>query len=188
MKQRLAILTLTAALALPQASAACAQLSAEVWMCDRGTPWESAKWDVIGDGSTRYLGEVILNFTQEWPGHEITDMSATLDEQYTTYAEWIAAESDVPPEVLQVDKIVTPQGLTLRHLQYDEIDGSRTMSAVMLSQVGASRIMLYLDTADSMLLEEMEKMSFDVAMMLRDTCADEVSCAIDYTPPTSGSD
>ena len=188
MKQAIAALTFGAVMALPQAAFACAQLSATVWMCDRGTAWETAKWDVIGDGTTRYLGEVILNFTEEWPGHEITDISATLEEQFTTYAAWIAAESPTQPEVLQVDKIVTPQGHTLRHLQYDEIDGSRTMSAVMLSEVGAARIMLYLDTSDSMPLEEMEKMSFDVAMMLRDTCADEVSCAQDYTPPTSGTE
>ena len=183
-----AALTLCVAMALPQASLACAQLSANVWMCDRGTPWETAKWDVFGDGSTRYLGEVILNFTEEWPGHEITDLTATLEEQYTTYAEWIAGDGGTPPEVLQVDKIVTPQGHTLRHLQYDEIDGSRTMSAVMLSEVGAARIMLYLDTADTMPLAEMEKLSYDVAMMLRDTCADEVSCAQDYTPPDSGTE
>ena len=67
MRRMATALTLCAGFALPQAAAACAQLSAQVWMCDRGTPWEEATWDTVGDGSTRYLGEVILNFTQEWP-------------------------------------------------------------------------------------------------------------------------
>lgn len=188
MKHLIAALTLGAAMAQPQASYACAQLSANVWMCDRGTPWETATWDVIGDGSTRYLGEVIFNFTEEWPGHEITDPAATLEEQYTTYAEWIAGDGGPAPDVRQIDQIKTPQGETFRHLQYDEIEGARTMSAVMLSQVGDARIMLYLDTADSMPLAEMDKLSYDVAMMLRDTCADEVSCAEGYTPPETGTD
>ena len=173
-----------AMIALPQASAACAQLSESVWMCDRGTAWENATWDPVGDGTTRYLGEVILNFTDQWPGFEISDSSTTLSEQFDTYTAWIAAENTTPPEVLQVDKIVTPRGLTLRHLQYDEIDGSRTMSAVMLSEVGPSRIMGYLDSADTMPLEEMEKISFEVAMMLRDSCADEITCADAIAPTT----
>ena len=188
MKYHFAALTLAAALALPQASAACAQLSADVWMCDRGTAWEAAKWDVVGDGSARYIDTYILNFTEEWPGHEITDSVATLEEQFATYDAWIAADGNAPLEILQVDKIVTPRGLTLRHLQYDQINGDRTLSAVMLSQVGPARIMLYLDTSDTTPLEDMEKMSFDVAMMLRDTCEDALSCADTIDPPTSGTD
>ncbi len=183
-----AALVICAAIGTPHMSSACAQLAPEVWMCDRGTEWETAKWDVVGDGSTRYIPEFIMNFTQEWPGFAITDSVATLEEQFATYVEWIAADNVVAPEVLQVDKIVTPHGLTLRHLQYDEVDGDRTMSAVMLSEVGASRIMLYLDAADTMSLEQMEKMSFDVAMMLRDTCADAISCAPEDEPPAGGTD
>ena len=83
----------------------------------------------------------------------------------------------IPFGIVKVDRIDTPMGTTLRHLQYDEIEGDRTMSAVMLSDVGSARIMLYLDTTDTMPLDEMDKMSFEVAMMLRDTCADEISCA-----------
>ena len=78
MRRMATALTLCAGFALPQAAAACAQLSAQVWMCDRGTPWEEATWDTVGDGSTRYLGEVILNFTQEWPGYDIADGTSTL--------------------------------------------------------------------------------------------------------------
>ena len=177
MRRMATALTLCAGFALPQAAAACAQLSAQVWMCDRGTPWEEATWDTVGDGSTRYLGEVILNFTQEWPGYDIADGTSTLEEQYETYSAWIAADGGPAPEVLKVDRIDTPMGTTLRHLQYDEIEGDRTLSAVMLSDVGSARIMLYLDTTDTMPLDEMDKMSFEVAMMLRDTCADEISCA-----------
>ncbi|MEM5519036.1 hypothetical protein [Sulfitobacter sp. AS59] len=189
MKHRLSFIAFAAAMALPQASAACAQLSADVWMCDRGTVWEAAKWDVIGDGSARYIDNYVLNFTQEWPGHEITDNVATLEEQFATYDAWIEADGNAPLEVLQIDKIVTPRGLTLRHLQYDQINGDRTLSAIMLSQVGPARIMLYLDTADTTPLEDMEKMSFDVAMMLRDTCEDPLSCADTIDPlHTSGTD
>lgn len=188
MRCAIATLAICAATTVPQVAAACAQLAPEVWMCDRGTVWEAAEWDVFGDGSTRYTPDFILNFTQEWPGFQITDDIATLEEQFATYVEWIAADGHPPPEVLQVDKIVTPRGLTLRHLQYDEIEGDRTMSAVMLSEVGASRIMLYLDAADDTPIEQMDKMSFDVAMMLRDSCADEVSCAQENEPPARGTD
>ncbi len=183
-----AALTLCAGLALPQASAACAQLSAHVWMCDRGTAWETATWDVVGDGATRYLGDVTLNFTEEWPGFDITDGSSTLEEQYTTYSEWIAAEGEAPLEVLDVDTIDTPQGQTLRHIQYDKIDGARILSAVMLSEIGSARIMLYLDTPDTVPLDEIRQMSRDVVMMLRDTCADAVSCAETYEPPKRDTD
>jgi hypothetical protein len=188
MRYAVAALVICAATGMPQMSSACAQLAPDVWMCDRGTVWETAEWDIFGDGSTRYTPDFILNFTQEWPGFEITDSVATLEEQFATYAEWIAADGGSAPEVLQVDKIVTPRGLTLRHLQYDEVEGDRTMSAVMLSEVGAARIMVYLDAADTMPLEQMEKMSFDVAMMLRDTCADAIACAPDYEPPARGTD
>jgi len=188
MKFGLAVWASVVMTALPQASAACSQLSESVWMCDRGTAWENATWDPVGDGTTRYLGEVILNFTDQWPGFEISDSSTTLSEQFDTYTASIADENTTPPEVLQVDKIVTPRGLTLRHLQYDEIDGSRTMSAVMLSEVGSSRIMVYLDSADTMPLEEMEKISFEVAMMLRDSCADEITCADAIAPTTQANE
>lgn len=170
------------ALLFPHVVSACAQLSAHVWMCDRGTVWEDATWDTVGDGSTRYLGEAILNFTEEWPGFDITDSVATLEEQFETYNAYVAADGGPAPQVLQVDKIVTRDGLTLRHLQYDEIEGDRTMSAVMLSEVGNARIMLYLDTKDQTPLAEMEKMSFEVAMTLRSSCADTVSCAGQIDP------
>jgi hypothetical protein len=168
-------LTLCAGFALPQAAAA--QLAAQGGRAPRAPPGEEPPGDPGGDGSTRYLGEVILNFTQEWPGYDIADGTSTLEEQYETYSAWIAADGGPAPEVLKVDRIDTPMGTTLRHLKYDEIEGDRTMSAVMLSDVGSARIMLYLDTTDTMPLDEMDKMSFEVAMMLRDTCADEISCA-----------
>ena len=164
---------------LMQPAVACAQLSANVWMCDRGTIWENARWDTEGDGNTRFLGRFIFNFTEEWPGFDIGLDDSTLEEQFATYAEWIAADGGSPVEVLQVDQIETDHATALRHLQRDRVDGDDTMSAVMLAQVSDARIMLYLDGPAHTPLKEIEAVSRQVAELLRDHCADAVSCASD---------
>ncbi|MDD9722703.1 hypothetical protein PVW51_18515 [Sulfitobacter sp. PR48] len=177
----------TALVALPQAAAACAQLSQDIWMCDRGTPWEAAVWDQYGDGATLLLDNYVLDFTQEWPGHEITDNLATLEEVYTTYAEWVAADAEVPSEVLIADKLTLPDATVLRHLQRDVWEGEPYLQAVMLSQVGAARIMLWLQAPNETSVEQLDAASRDLVALLRDNCADAVSCAEDYAPPQAAS-
>jgi hypothetical protein len=179
-------LMLAGALALPQAAAACAQLSQHVWLCDRGTPWEMAEWDQYGDGSTLYLDDLRLNFTEEWPGHRIGENDATLEEQYVTYAEWMKAEDNAPEEVFATDRLDLPEARVLRYLQRDRIAGEpATMSAVMLAEVAAARIMLWLDAPETTPMAEIDTLSRDLAAMLRGTCADAVSCAEDYEPPAA---
>lgn len=176
-----------ALVALPQTAAACAQLSQDVWMCDRGTAWETATWDQYGDGATLLLDDYVLDFTQEWPGHEITDAAATLEEQYVTYAEWVAADAQVPSEVLMADKLTLPHATALRHLQRDVWEDEAYLQAVMLSQVGAARIMLWLQAPNETPINELESASRDLATLLRDSCADAVSCADNYEPPQAAS-
>ncbi len=171
------------ALALPHTVAACSQLSAHIWMCDRDTPWEVAGWDAAGDGSTRILGDMVLNFTEEWPGYEIADDLATLEERYATYSEWIAADGNTPLEVFQSDRVNFAGGTAVRALQRDALDGDELMSAVMLAEVGASRIMLYLDTPSDTALADVDSQSRSILEMLNDTCADAISCADDYQRP-----
>ncbi len=175
-------------LALTQAVMACAQLSAHVWMCDRDTPWEIAEWDAAGDGSTRILGDLVLNFTEEWPGFEIADDLATLNEQYATYSEWIVADGNAPLEVLYSDQVDFVGGTSMRALQRDTVEGTEFMSAVMLAQVGAARIMLYLDAPSNTALAEIDSQSRSILDMLRDNCADPVSCADDYQRPGAATD
>lgn len=172
-----------AALALPHAGYACAQLSEHVWMCDRGTPWEAAEWDAAGDGSARFLDDLVLTFTDEWPGFEIGDDVSTLEERFATYAEWVEGDGQIPLQKLQSDRVTLGNVTSVRSLQRDEIEGSAFMSAVMLTQVGAARIMLYLDAPDTTELADMDQMSRDILALLRDTCADEISCADDYQRP-----
>jgi hypothetical protein len=172
-------------LALPQAALACAQLSEHIWMCDRDTPWESADWDPAGDGSTRIMGDLTLNFTEEWPGFEIGDDLATLEERYATYAEWVNGDGNAPLEVFQVDKITLTGGSAVRSIQRDALEGLEFTSAVMLAEFGSSRIMLYLDAPTTTKLAEMDVLSREVASMLRDTCADQISCADDYQRPSA---
>lgn len=171
--------------ALPSAAAACAQLSENVWMCDRSTAWETAEWDAAGDGSARFLGDLTLTFTEEWPGFEIGDDVTTLEERYATYAEWVAGDGQMPLEQLQNDRVTVGDATSVRSIQRDEIEGNAYMSVVMMTQVGASRIMLYLDAPDSTPITEMDTMSRDILALLRDTCADEISCAADYERPAA---
>ena len=179
---------LALAVALPHAASACAQLSEHVWMCDRGTPWELAEWDAAGDGATRILGDVVLNFTEEWPGFEISDDLATLEERYATYVAWVAADGMSPLQVLQSDNVDFPSGNAFRTIQRDEIEGEEFLSAVMLAQVGAARIMLYLDAPENTELAEMDSLSRGVLTLLQDSCADEISCADNYQLPNATTD
>lgn len=180
---KLPALILGVALALPQAASACAQLSEHVWMCDRDTMWEAAEWDPAGDGSARFLGDLVLTFTEEWPGFEISDDIATLEEGFATYDEWVAGDGQVPLERLLSDRVSVGGATAARAIQRDAIEGNAYMSVVMLTQVGASRIMLYLDAPDNTPQDEMDTMSRDILALLRDTCADEISCAEDYERP-----
>lgn len=183
MKLRALAFAIGITIALPQMAAACAQLSEHVWMCDRGTAWESAQWDAAGDGSTLILGDLTLNFTEQWPGFEIGDDLATLEERYATYAEWMEGDDAAPLEVFQTDRLTLPDGTAVRSIQRDILDDIPFMSAVILAEVGTSRIMLYLDAPQNTGLAEMDKLSRDIAATLRATCADEISCAEDYQRP-----
>ncbi|NNE51416.1 MAG: hypothetical protein HKN30_03340 [Sulfitobacter sp.] len=167
---------LAAALALPQSAAACLQLSADVWMCARGSAWEAAKWDPYGDGETLLLGDFVLNFDQNWPTAELRDAASTLEEQYVTYAAWVKDEG-IDPKVLRVDRVTLPNTIALRYLQRDEWQGQPVLQANMLAEVGAHRIMLYLDAPGDMKIEMLDATSEEILSLLRDTCADDKSCA-----------
>lgn len=180
---RLAASALALGLALPQAGLACAQLSEHVWMCDRGTPWETAQWDAAGDGSARILGDVVLSFTEQWPGHEIGDDLATLQERFVTYEEWMRGDDLAPLEVHAQQVFDIPAGQVFRSLQRDAVDGAELVSAVMLAQVGEARIMLFMDTPADTAWPALDTMSRAALDLLRPACADEVSCAEDYEPP-----
>ncbi|APE43457.1 hypothetical protein BOO69_08535 [Sulfitobacter alexandrii] len=176
-----------ALLGLPQAAVACAQLSQDVWMCDRGTPWETATWDQYGDGATLLLDDYVLDFTQEWPGHEITDGVSTLEELFATYNAWAAAEAEAPANLLQSDRMNLPHATVVRHIQRDLWEGEPYLQAVMLAQVSDARIMLWLQAPNETPVEDLDLASREVASLLRDDCADPVSCAEDYEPPETAS-
>ncbi len=117
-----------AALALPHAGYACAQLSENVWMCDRGTAWEAAEWDTAGDGSARFLDDLVLTFSEEWPGFEIGDDKSTLEERFATYVEWVEGDGQIPLQKLLSDRVTLGNATAVRSLQRDEIEGSAFMN------------------------------------------------------------
>ncbi len=180
---RRAFLAFGMAIALPQTAQACAQLSADIWMCDRNTAWEMAEWDPASDGAARFLDDLVLTFSDEWPGYEIGDDLSTLEERFATYEEWIKAEGEAPLQKLQFDRLTVANATAVRSLERDEIEGKAFMSAVMLAQVGMGRIMLYLDAPDTTALSDLDSISRNVLALLHDNCADPVSCAEDYQRP-----
>ncbi|QFT60007.1 hypothetical protein FIU94_14340 [Sulfitobacter sp. THAF37] len=187
MRRALAWALGAALLSLPQTAAACAQLSQDVWMCARGSAWETATWDQYGDGATLLLDDYVLDFTQDWPGSEITDGISTLEELFTTYAAWAAAEAEAPSNLLQSDKLDLPHATVVRQIQRDLWEGEPYLQAVMLAQVSDARIMLWLQAPNETPVEDLDLVSREVVTQLRDSCADPVSCAEDYEPPQAAS-
>ncbi|MEW9921902.1 hypothetical protein AB2B41_20020 [Marimonas sp. MJW-29] len=177
MKMLVGATVTAAALALPQGVAACDQLSANVWMCAKGTPWAAAEWDPYGDGATLLLDDLVLNFTEDWPGAEIRDDLSTLREQFVTYAELVEADGNPPLEVKEQSELDIPAGKAFRSLQRDRYDDLETVSAVMLAQVDVARIMLWLDGPRTMSWDDMDAASREVLETLRNICADPDDCA-----------
>lgn len=169
-------MTLWAALALPQAAQACDQLSAHVWMCAKGTPWEAAEWDPYGDGATLLLGDYVFNFTEDFPGAEIRDDLTTLEEQFVTYAELVKADGNAPLEVLRQEMLHMPAGQAFRSLQRDRFAEEERLSAVMLAEVDVVRIMLWLDGPTTMPWEDIDTASRNILERLSAVCDDPEAC------------
>lgn len=165
------------ALTLPVQALACHQLSVNVWMCASGTAWQEAKWDPYGDGATLLLDDFALSFTEDFPGAGIRDVLTTLEEQYITYAELTAADGNAPLEVHRQEVVQFETGSAFRSLQRDKYDDSQTTSAVMLADVRAARIMLYLDGPATLEWNMIDAASRGVLDLLRASCADVATCA-----------
>ncbi|MBD3663266.1 hypothetical protein [Sulfitobacter aestuariivivens] len=162
--------------ALPCLALACQPLSTHVWMCSAASEWADAEWDPEGEGTAMFLGDVIFNFTEEFPGHDIGDHLTTLEEQYDTYQQWVTEEGNGPIEIYRRDLIETNNTSALRQLQRDIIEGEQTMSAVILAQVRAHRIMLYVDGPVEMEIERMQVLSRTLIEILDDHCSDPDAC------------
>lgn len=173
---------LGAALAtLPHLAAACTNLSETVWLCDRESAWEAAEWDPYGDGTTLLLDDFALDFSQDYPGADILDATTTLEEQMTTYVAY--QEAETAPELLRdEEEIETPYAnARLRHqkLALEDVVYQQT---VVLAEVGRSRVMLWLSAPEDTPPENMDTAAAEIVSMLRDSCADPVSCAEGYVP------
>ncbi|KIN65001.1 hypothetical protein Z946_3898 [Sulfitobacter noctilucicola] len=165
-----------AALALPQTAAACFQLSQSVWMCGGGTSWQDATWDVFGDGATLLFEDYALSFTEDFPGADIRDGVTTLEEQYVTYATLAEADGNPPLEVVRQETLEIAAGRAFRSLQLDRYEDVETVSAVMMADVDAARIMLYLDGPQTLDWDVIDADSRAVLDMLRGSCADQKTC------------
>jgi len=179
------------AVTLPQAGFACAQLSQNVWMCARGTPWETATWDQFGDGATILMQDFIFDFNEDFPGQESADDLTTLEEQYTFFAAFHKDNYDdhtLLPQVIRVDTLETDHASAYRVVQRSTSlwDGHKYLETAIIAQVGTHRILLNFEGPDDMPLSVMDAETENVLSFLRDTCADPVSCAEDYEwPPTA---
>lgn len=170
--------TLTAvALVLPLPALACYQLSENIWMCAKGTAWETAEWDPYGDGAGLILDDLVLSFTEDYPGAEIRDDLTTLEEQYVTYAELIEADGITPVEISEQRAFDIAAGKAFRSLQRDQHEERTTTSAVMLAEVDLARIMLWLDGPQEMSWEAIDAASAEVLETLRAICEDPEECA-----------
>ena len=168
--------TMAVGLSVAQGAAACHQLSANVWMCAKGTSWEAAEWDPYGDGATLLLDDFILNFTEDFPGAEIRDDLTSLEEQFVTYAELAAADGNPPLEVHRQETFAIPAGTAFRSLQRDRYDDIETASAVMLAEVDVARIMIWLDGPANMDWTDVDSASLTVLETLRNVCGDPEDC------------
>ncbi|MFK7835830.1 MAG: hypothetical protein AB8B60_06390 [Sulfitobacter sp.] len=172
-------LPLLAALAVPQTAQACHQLAAQVWLCAGGTAWAEAEWDPYGDGGVLLLEDYNLGFEDDFYGHDVRDDLTTLEEQLTTYLATEAAEDGA--EVLEVhsrELMEIPAGTVFRSLQFDKFEGTTpSFTALMLAEIGATRIVIYLDAGSTSNWGTLDRDSRAIMQMLRATCADTDTCA-----------
>lgn len=166
--------------ALPQLAAACTNLSENIWLCDRESAWEAAKWDPYGDGTTLLLDDFALDFSQDFPGADIVDATTTLQEQMTTYAAYQEAETGL--ELLREEDIETPYATAVLRHQRVVLDDMPYQQTVILAEVGRARMMLWLSAPDDTPPENMQAAAAEIVALLHDSCADTVSCAEGYVP------
>lgn len=185
---RLRLGLLVAALGFPQAVLACGQLSAHVWMCARGTAWETATWEQHGDGATIRMQEFTLDFSETFPGTERADDETTIEALYGFYTAFLKDNRDDDTLVPQVIRSGWAENDHLRAKQVlqrgiSAWDGTPYLETAMLAQVGEHRILLELKGPADMEETRMDAAAADVLSFLRPTCADPVSCADDYEWP-----
>lgn len=177
-----------AALMIPQMASACGQLSAHVWMCARGTVWETATWEQHGDGATIRMQDFTLNFSEQFPGTERANSETTIEELYGYYSEFLKDNYDddsLLPQVIRSGWLKTDHARAKQVLQRGTSlwDGHRYLETSMLAEVGTYRILLELQAPEDMAVPVMDAAAADVLSFLRADCADPVSCADDYEWP-----
>ncbi len=177
MKLRALAMALVVGIALPQTALACYQLSERIWMCAGDSIWKTAEWDQYGDGATLLLDDYVLNFTEDFPGSDIRDDLSTLQEQFATYVELVEADGTAPLEIKLQDSFDIPAGKAFRSLQRELYDDTESVSAVMLAEIGAARIIFYLDGPKTLDWDTIDTTSRGVLDLLRDSCADKKTCA-----------
>lgn len=177
-----------AALSMPQMALACGQLSAHVWMCARGTVWETATWEQHGDGATIRMQEFTFDFSEQFPGTERANSETTIEELYGYYAEFLKDNYDddaLRPEVIRSGWAETEHLRAKQVLQrgISPWNGLPFLETAMLAQVGEHKILLELKGPADMDLPKMDAAAAEVLSFLRSSCADPVSCADDYEWP-----
>jgi hypothetical protein len=132
------------------------------------------------------LDEFVFDFYEEFPGSELTDDLTTIQEQYVTYDAFVRdgyLDGETLPDVLRTDAVKTDHANAHRVLQRRKWQDRDYLQTVMLTQVGAARIMLLLEAPNETPLAEMDVAADVIMASLRDSCADPVSCADDYKWP-----
>ena len=151
--------------AVPVAALAqeCAPMSRHFVFCDDGTDWAEAEWEQSGDGATIVLGDLRLDFTEDWMGRDDAQdagaaLTALLDEMVP----------DTRPEDMMRDSFPAGELTVARVIRAAIVDSDpAAMRAVMIARAGKARILLRLDAPGDLPVQEIDRLSRDVAGLVR---------------------
>ena len=148
--------------AIPVAALAqeCAPMSRHFVFCDDGTDWAEAEWGQSGDGATIVLGDLRLDFTEDWMGRDdAQDAGAALLNEMS---------ADARHEQLSRDSFPAGELSVSRVIQTASGDSDpAVLRATMIAGAGAGRILLRLEAPADLPVEEIDRRAREVAGLVR---------------------
>lgn len=151
--------------AVPVAALAqeCAPMSRHFVFCDDGTDWAEAEWEQSGDGATIVLGDLRLDFTEDWMGRDDAQDAGTA---LTALLNKMTA--DARHEELSRDSFPAGELSVSRVIQTVSVDSDPpVLRATMIAGAGAGRIVLRLEAPADLPVEEIDRRAREVAGLVR---------------------
>jgi hypothetical protein len=151
--------------AMPGAAFAreCAPMSRHFAFCDDVTDWAEAEWEQSGDGATIALGDLRLEFTEDWVGRDdAQDSGAAIDALLDEMT------ADATHEEIARDRFTAGDLTVVRVIQTIAVDNDPpVLRAMMIAGAEAGRILLSLDAPAGLPVEEIDRRSREVAGLVR---------------------